>query len=376
MLFMVGCGGTDNNSGGGSSNTSICSYGEYECHGNDSYFCGYSGNDLMWILSEKCDYGCDSWDGKCNPYSNNNEDEAKCTDGTFACLSEITAISNLWPPYSIIECRGEQWHNSGEVCENGCYEEDHVFSSKDKVCKKNSSGNNENTEPEHVCDSGEYKCSGNALMKCLANSWVFSETCPNGCSNDQCNSCTPQCGSKECGLDGCGGTCGECDPGYDCTSAGQCVKNNSCSNHDDCVDNGMICYQNFCQSPWNKQWKITFIKAEVTERKANGDCWDGLSGLVCDVPDLFATVEVNGAKYYQTNVKDDSYSANWDKYTGVNFSASTDKIKYCLYDEDVSEHDKAGCWEHEFEYFTYFPNTVNFTNDAVTTFEISIEPAW
>ena len=150
MVIMIGCGGTDDSNSSHNS-SGVCSYGEYECHGNDSYFCGYSGDDLMWIVYEKCENGCNSSTGKCN---------------------------------------------SGE--------------------------NNENTEPDHICNNGEYKCSGNARLKCQTNN-----------------------------------------------------------------------------------------------------------------------------------------------------------IKYCLYDEDLSEHDKIGCWEHEFEFFTYFPNdSIEFTNSAVETFEISIEPAW
>ena len=50
---------------GGSSGTAVCTYGQYRCSGSDSYFCGYSGNDLLWLLSQKCSYGCDSSTGKC-----------------------------------------------------------------------------------------------------------------------------------------------------------------------------------------------------------------------------------------------------------------------------------------------------------------------
>lgn len=65
MVLMIGCGGSDDNSSGGSSSTSVCSYGEYECRGNDSYFCGYSGDDLIWQHSESCESGCNYAIGKC-----------------------------------------------------------------------------------------------------------------------------------------------------------------------------------------------------------------------------------------------------------------------------------------------------------------------
>lgn len=36
-------------------------------------------------------------------------------------------------------------------------------------------------------------------------------------------SCTPTCGSRACGADGCGGLCGACGDGQSCSSAGQCL---------------------------------------------------------------------------------------------------------------------------------------------------------
>ena len=50
---------------GGSSGKSECTYGEYSCSNGNSQFCAYSGNDLLWQLSETCSYGCDSSTGKC-----------------------------------------------------------------------------------------------------------------------------------------------------------------------------------------------------------------------------------------------------------------------------------------------------------------------
>ena len=36
-------------------------------------------------------------------------------------------------------------------------------------------------------------------------------------------SCEPQCEGKQCGEDGCGGSCGECGPEQECTGTGQCI---------------------------------------------------------------------------------------------------------------------------------------------------------
>jgi hypothetical protein len=46
------------------------------------------------------------------------------------------------------------------------------------------------------------------------------ETCD---GNGQCQGCTPACTGKECGDNGCGGTCGSCAAGESCDAGGQCV---------------------------------------------------------------------------------------------------------------------------------------------------------
>ena len=45
-------GETDTQNGGGNSvDNGVCSYGMYKCEDDTQYFCGYSGDDLMWIGS-------------------------------------------------------------------------------------------------------------------------------------------------------------------------------------------------------------------------------------------------------------------------------------------------------------------------------------
>jgi hypothetical protein len=41
------------------------------------------------------------------------------------------------------------------------------------------------------------------------------------CTNNSCV-CAPYCGSRECGSDGCGGSCGTCGTNETCTTSGQC----------------------------------------------------------------------------------------------------------------------------------------------------------
>ncbi|MBP5202934.1 hypothetical protein J6253_09370, partial [bacterium] len=251
--------------------------------------------------------------------------------------------------------------------------------------------NNQNGDTEVNCNNGDYTCSGDARLKCQANDWVYSETCANGCSNGECNSCTPQCSGKECGLDGCGGTCGSCDSGYDCSPAGSCLRNNSCSTHLDCLGDGMICYQGFCQSPWNKKWKVTFTSAKVTEKNKDGEAWDALGGL----PDLVALMRINGEEVFRTNEVSNSTSAEWNKSATIDFAASTDTIRYHLFDADAfgggsssdddtwldSTNDEIFNFDHELDLFTYFDQNekeVCYWDNGVTVefFCITLEPAW
>lgn len=61
------------------------------------------------------------------------------------------------------------------------------------------------------------------------------------CRYGACLSCTAQCSGRMCGTDGCGGTCGSCDPGWSCSLEGQCV-NQVCEPQ--CV--GRICGDDGC----------------------------------------------------------------------------------------------------------------------------------
>lgn len=66
--------------------------------------------------------------------------------------------------------------------------------------------------PPSVCtaDNRAVK-SSQAPGVCRSGACEYTATetaCPNGCENGRCLSCTPSCEGRECGGDGCGGTCG------------------------------------------------------------------------------------------------------------------------------------------------------------------------
>lgn len=66
-------------------------------------------------------------------------------------------------------------------------------------------------------------CSGHGMCQNSGNS--ASCACDDGyaASGLDCN-CVPQCEGRVCGGDGCNGSCGNCDEGFDCNNdAGQCV---------------------------------------------------------------------------------------------------------------------------------------------------------
>ena len=183
----------------------VCSYGEYECHDGNSYYCGYpdSSNDVMWIHAETCHNGCDSSTGKCyrnsggsnnnesgNNSGNNNEsgnngsgtgnsgndDPSECTSGNFKCVGDESHYCNSFGSW-VYDAR----------CEYGC-------NSSTGKCKTNS-GNSEDPTTNQTCaDEGSYRCYGNLRQQCYSGAWKTVEEC-----EYECNTTTSKCEIKiEC----------------------------------------------------------------------------------------------------------------------------------------------------------------------------------
>ena len=100
------------------------------------------------------------------------------------------------------------------------------------------------------CTPNEPMCDGNVATTCdslglgpLAGG-INCTAEAKACSQGQCLLCEPQCGDKECGNDGCGGSCGDCVVAYGelyvCTEGTcECPQNcgdNACVTDTDCVD--------------------------------------------------------------------------------------------------------------------------------------------
>ena len=89
--------------------------------------------------------------------------------------------------------------------------------------------------------AGYYACPEEDIL-CLDEAW---ESCDQ--EFGECIGCTPDCEGKECGDDGCGGSCGECPEAYECV-AGTCEEEGGCVPN--CmVDEGGDKYLSECGTP-------------------------------------------------------------------------------------------------------------------------------
>lgn len=334
MFLAVSCGGSGSSDDGGESGYQQCYYGDYKCEGRNSYWCGYSGDDLLWQFFEECPNGCDYVTGQCNEddsYDNgnndNNDDNNNGSGGDDTSLNlSCTSIYNC-----MVDC-GEN-----ATCQQSCYSNGST-AGKSKI--------------DNMFDCWDDKCDDLPDEE-------FEDCVYANCAEEMkdCGFSVPNSGDND-----------EDNTGDDTDE----------NDEDNCAE-GLFYYQGSCQSPWGKKWIVTFIDAKVTEKKASGDAWDALGGL----PDLFAVIKINGNEVFRTDSGEDSTSASWNGSKTVDFSAKTDKILYCLYDgdyvggdtsSDLSTNDEVGCWEHKFEWFSL--DVVEIDSEVVDHFKFSLEPAW
>ncbi|MBM4398398.1 MAG: hypothetical protein FJ087_22245, partial [Deltaproteobacteria bacterium] len=111
-----------------------------------------------------------------------------------------------------------------------------------------------------------------------------------GCPDrvDCCGSCKPDCASKACGGDGCGGSCGDCSEGLTC-SQGACVKSppieefgKACETDGDCYT-GLVCRDMLMRTG------VRICTMECTAIFAQGECPDGWTCFPGGIPGLPGT---------------------------------------------------------------------------------------
>ncbi len=165
-------------------------------------------------------------------------DEAKGEVVTVDCHAEHTYCGWTGSFYCCHEqehcvplCQGRQCGDDG--CGGSCGNCD-----SGKTCTEN--GQCVKDEPPSTCEADETgECDGNVLSY-LTNGCCVELDCTLAfasepglnqvgvCGLDEdsglhtCLPCTPSCQNKQCGDDGCGGSCGECPKGAACRSDGSC----------------------------------------------------------------------------------------------------------------------------------------------------------
>ncbi len=105
-----------------------------------------------------------------------------------------------------------------EICDCGC-NVDFTGCDQNCSCTVDCSGR----------DCGDDGCGGSC------GTCTTGEVCTTA---GQCIVCTPDCAGRECGDNGCEGICGTCDTGETCNTAGQCVSCTPDCTGKDCGDDG------------------------------------------------------------------------------------------------------------------------------------------
>ncbi|MFT7624667.1 MAG: hypothetical protein ACI9WU_003856, partial [Myxococcota bacterium] len=217
------CGGDGQCAGGGGDCGDLTSQGA--CNGNTLQYC--SGGAVQT-------FDCTQFDKVCG-FDAGNE--------WFDCIDDPNACT---PSCSGKQCGGDGCGGSCGTCTGG------------QTC--NATGQCEAQDNCNGIDSTG-NCQGNTLQYCSNDALQtfdcteFDKVCGFDSDNgwfdciDDPNACTPSCNGKQCGGDGCGGSCGTCSGNQTCNSSGQCIDDNppqGCGNvtfEGECQGNVL----NYCQ---------------------------------------------------------------------------------------------------------------------------------
>ena len=142
----------------------------------------------------------------------------------------------------------------------------------------NCDGNCGECEANEVCNTGVCECVPEGAQ-CGAVCCEPGETC----HQDSC--CAPDCGGKECGFDGCGGSCGDCPGPQNACVNFKCICQPDCDGKecgpDGCeascgeCDDGNSCTVDACGGSWVCQHSLT-----RWQDQGDGTIWDCETGLL------------------------------------------------------------------------------------------------
>ena len=207
-----------------------------QCAGRD---CDDSNPAVNSGARELCGDGLDNdCDGATDPAGLCDENcrGVTCPDG-WACDPQTGECVPICTPSCVnVECGPDGCGDVCGICEPG------LTCSREGRCV---------LACEDRCQLGSQACVGAELTTCRDTDgdgcveWDTPQACPPGesCSDGRCTDCRPQCRDRQCGPDGCGGSCGTCPEPMACDAAtGKCV--------DECRDECFFWGESFCSSEW------------------------------------------------------------------------------------------------------------------------------
>ena len=180
-----------------------------------------------------------------------------CDDGALSVYS--CADCCQWVPYQGYYNCVNQYQCAGSSCQNECYQGE-IACSGELTHQMTCGQTDDDSCLERIyqycvgsgfCDPATGQCATPACTPACAAKECGDDGCGGTCGQcaspqDECQnglcSCLPYCAGKECGDDGCGDVCGMCGEGYKCNDKAVCEKKEPCAPRfsKECVDNSVF----------------------------------------------------------------------------------------------------------------------------------------
>ncbi|GEM_PF-677604 len=158
---------------------------------------------------------CHSGDSQCNA-----DAVEVCTAGSWTQALDCTVSNKICHEAACLTCVPASVLCTGtmvETCANDSWEAVVDCALADREC----------VDGECIpCTNGTLRCTEDVLEICTADAWQTVIDCAaqgQMCLDEACQAiCTPDCAGKNCGSDGCEGSCGDCTAPEFCDASGQC----------------------------------------------------------------------------------------------------------------------------------------------------------